>query len=133
MPTPRLQNWNGNVADGVKRPPVQLICADGAPCYSITLSNVNMWSQTDQAVVKCESAYGSGVACIRNSGSHTSYAIVAALIAMDTPRQIGWHLSNCRRGGATFEEVKSVREICIKIAGACGITWRNGVPEVKDE
>lgn len=64
---------------------------------------------------------------------HTSYAIVAALIAMDTPRQIGWHLSNCRRGGATFEEVVGVREICIKIAGACGISWRNGVPEVKDE
>ena len=61
---------------------MQLICADGAPCSSITLSNVNMWSQTDKAVVKCESAYGSGLSCIRaNSGSHTSYAIVTSSLS----------------------------------------------------
>ncbi|KAI0830349.1 rhamnogalacturonase [Trametes gibbosa] len=71
-----FQNWNGNVADGVKRPPIQLICADGAPCYDITLSNVNMWSQTDKAIVKCESAFGSGVSCIHSGSSHTSYAVV---------------------------------------------------------
>ncbi|RPD78596.1 rhamnogalacturonase [Lentinus tigrinus ALCF2SS1-7] len=75
-----FSNWDGNVADGVKRPPVQLICADGAPCFDINLSNVNMWSQTNQAIVKCESAYGSGVACIKNSSSHTSYAVVTQSI-----------------------------------------------------
>ena len=82
----------------MKRPPVQLICADGAPCYSITLSNVNMWSQTDQAVVKCESAYGSGVSCIRNSGSHTSYAIVTSSISKpsgySTPTTMAGDLSD---------------------------------------
>ncbi|KAI0745323.1 rhamnogalacturonase [Earliella scabrosa] len=69
-------NWNGNVADGVKRPPVQLLCADGAPCFDINLSNVNMWSQTDKAIVKCENAYGSGVSCIRSGSSHTAYSVV---------------------------------------------------------
>ena len=59
---------------------MQLICADGAPCYDITLTNVNLWSLTNEAVVKCESAYGSGLSCIRNSGSHTSYAIVTSSI-----------------------------------------------------
>ena len=39
----------------------------------------------------------------------TTYAIVAALIAMDTPRQVRWHLENARRGGATLEETKAVR------------------------
>ena len=72
----RGQNWDGNVVDGVQRPPIQLICADGAPCVDIHLSNVNMWSQSNRAVVKCESAYGSGVGCIKNSSSHTSYAVV---------------------------------------------------------
>ena len=70
------QNWDGNVVDGVARPPIQLICADGAPCSGITLTNVNMWSQTDKAVYKCESAYGSGLSCIKSGSSHTSYAIV---------------------------------------------------------
>lgn len=64
------------MVDGVARPPIQLICADGAPCSGITLSNVNMWSQTDKAVYKCESAYGSGLSCIKSGSSHTSYAIV---------------------------------------------------------
>lgn len=64
---------------------------------------------------------------------HTSYAIVAALIAMDTPRQIGWHLANCRRGGATLEEVKAVREISMEVARACGVSSRDGVPEVEED
>ncbi|KAI1795494.1 rhamnogalacturonase [Ganoderma leucocontextum] len=41
-----FSNWDGNVVDDINRPPVQFICADGR-------------SQTDKAVVKCESAYGS--------------------------------------------------------------------------
>ena len=40
-----------------------------------------MWSETDLAVVKCESAYGSGAACIEeDSGTHTSYAVVTQSI-----------------------------------------------------
>lgn len=61
----------------------------------------------------------------------TSYAIVSALIAMDTPRQINWHMSNCLRGGATLDEVDAVRAIAMDVAGKCGVTWRDGVPEVK--
>ncbi|EJD06267.1 uncharacterized protein FOMMEDRAFT_119842 [Fomitiporia mediterranea MF3/22] len=61
----------------------------------------------------------------------TSYAIVAALIAMDTPRQIGWHLANCKRGGARHEEICSIRDISMRVASACGVKWRDGVPEVQ--
>ena len=39
-----------------------------------------MWSQSNAAVVKCESAYGSGVGCIKSGSSHTSYAIVTQTI-----------------------------------------------------
>ncbi|KAI0705023.1 rhamnogalacturonase [Cerioporus squamosus] len=93
-----FSNWNGNVVDGVKRAPVQLICADGAPCFDINLSNVNMWSQTDKAVVKCESAYGSGVACIKSGSSHTSYAAVTQTISRppgySTPTTMAGDLSD---------------------------------------
>jgi rhamnogalacturonan hydrolase len=67
----QFENWDGEVVDGVERAPIQFICADGAPCTGMTLSNVNMWSATGQAVMKCESAYGSG-ACLKG-GSGGSY------------------------------------------------------------
>ncbi|KAG8831294.1 hypothetical protein FRC17_003341 [Serendipita sp. 399] len=70
----KFQNWNGNVASD-SRPPIALICADGAPCTGITLDNVNMWSIPGKPVYKCESAFGSGISCIR-SGSPSSYAVV---------------------------------------------------------
>ncbi|KAL5533515.1 hypothetical protein ACEPAF_5291 [Sanghuangporus sanghuang] len=79
-------------------------------------------------------AYGHAYNSLKYPGQRdTSYAIVAALIAMDTPRQIGWHLANCRRGGASYEEVCAVRDIAIQVASICGVRWRDGVPEVKDE
>ena len=62
----------------------------------------------------------------------TSYSIVAALIAMDTPKQIGWHLANCKRGGASLEEVKAVKVLCMEVSRRCGVSWRNGVPEVEE-
>ncbi|KAH8114126.1 hypothetical protein DFH11DRAFT_250548 [Phellopilus nigrolimitatus] len=61
----------------------------------------------------------------------TSYAMVATLISMDTPRQAGWHLATCRRGGASLQEVQAVRRIAMEVAGKCGVVWRDGVPEVE--
>ncbi|KAI0633587.1 rhamnogalacturonan-hydrolase [Trametes polyzona] len=76
-----FSNWDGYVSDGMKRPPIQLICADGAPCTNIKLDNVKMWSKTEKAVVKCESAYGTGVDCIKNDSKHTAYAKVTKTIS----------------------------------------------------
>ena len=59
--------------DGVKRPPYRIICADAAPCSDITLTDVWLWSETGEAVTDCESAFGTGVGCLR-SGSTSSYA-----------------------------------------------------------
>ncbi len=61
----------------------------------------------------------------------TSYTLVAALIAGDTPQQIDWHLEGAQRSGATFEEVNAVREASIKVAELSGIQWRHPIPEVK--
>ncbi|KAF9009492.1 hypothetical protein BDQ17DRAFT_1235282 [Cyathus striatus] len=60
----------------------------------------------------------------------TSYTLVAALIAADTPLQIGWHLNGAQRLGATFEEVKAVREIAVEVVKSIGKQWENEVPEV---
>ena len=64
------------------------------------------------------------------SGLETSYAIVAALIASDTPLQIGWHLHNARNQGASMEEARAVRQISIEVAKLSGIQWRHDVPEI---
>ncbi|KAG8860325.1 hypothetical protein FRB96_003974, partial [Tulasnella sp. 330] len=74
-----FQNWDAEIVSDT-RAPVQIICADGAPCTDITLSNVNMYVESGTAVVKCESAYGTG-ACLKASGT-TSYAIVTSTIAL---------------------------------------------------
>lgn len=58
----------------MKRAPIQFLCADKVPCYDIHATDVYMWSQTDEAVMKCESACGGG-ACLNHGASHTSYAV----------------------------------------------------------
>ncbi|KAI9456687.1 hypothetical protein BJY52DRAFT_1275449 [Lactarius psammicola] len=62
----------------------------------------------------------------------TSYVLVGTLIAADTPRQINWHLDNARRGGASLEQTRAVRQIAIEISQSVGVKWRDGVPEVKE-
>ncbi|KAI0781435.1 hypothetical protein BD413DRAFT_464106 [Trametes elegans] len=62
----------------------------------------------------------------------SSYTLVAALVAVDTPRQVGWHLASARRGGADLAEVRAVRTIAIEVARAAGVRWRNEVPEVEE-
>jgi len=62
----------------------------------------------------------------------TSYTLVAALIAGDTPRQIGWHLAGARRGGATLGQVKAVRQIVIEVATEAGVVWKNKIPDVEE-
>ncbi|KAI0628732.1 hypothetical protein C8Q77DRAFT_336436 [Trametes polyzona] len=61
----------------------------------------------------------------------SSYAIVAALIAVDAPRQVGWHLANARHGGASLEEARAVRRIAMQVAELAGVRWKNGVPDVE--
>ncbi|KAJ8489371.1 hypothetical protein ONZ45_g13617 [Pleurotus djamor] len=60
----------------------------------------------------------------------TSYAMIASIIPLDTPRQVNWHLAGARRQGASLEEVKAVRPIAIEAAAFSGVIWREGVPVV---
>lgn len=56
---------------------------------------------------------------------------MAALIAGDTPQQIAWHLDGAQRGGASFEEVRAVRELSMRVAEFSGVQWRHTIPEVE--
>jgi len=65
------------------------------------------------------------------SSLETSYTLVAALIAGDTPQQIAWHLDGAQRAGATLDEVRAVREISIEVAKFSGVQWQHSVPQVE--
>lgn len=60
----------------------------------------------------------------------TSWILVAALIAMDTALQAGWHLANARHGGAALDEARAIRRLCMDVAEKSGINWRDPIPEV---
>ncbi|EPQ52649.1 Rhamnogalacturonase A [Gloeophyllum trabeum ATCC 11539] len=69
-----FSNWKGTEASGSARGPIRVICADGAPCTSISISNFAMWTESGSSQwYACRSAYGSGY-CLRSGSSHTSYA-----------------------------------------------------------
>ncbi|KAJ3548264.1 hypothetical protein NM688_g5319 [Phlebia brevispora] len=61
----------------------------------------------------------------------TSYILVAGVIGMETPRQFGWHLANTRHGGASLQEAKAVRQICIEVAEHAGVQWKEPIPDVE--
>lgn len=62
----------------------------------------------------------------------TSYTLITSLIAVDVPRQIGWHLAGARRIGATLEEVRAVRKMAMEVATRAGVQWREEVPDIED-
>jgi alkylhydroperoxidase/carboxymuconolactone decarboxylase family protein YurZ len=64
------------------------------------------------------------------SGIETSFAMVAALIASDTPKQIDWHLKGAVRNGAKISELQAVRKISIEVAQASGVVWKHEIPDV---
>ncbi|SJL12059.1 uncharacterized protein ARMOST_15480 [Armillaria ostoyae] len=65
------------------------------------------------------------------SAAETSFTMVAALIANDTPRQVDWHLKGSLRNGATLDEVKAVRQISLDVARASGVVWKNKIPDIE--
>lgn len=67
------------------------------------------------------------------SPKEVSFSIIAALVAMDTPRQLDWHLHNAVRNGATPGEVHAVRQICIEVGKQCGVQWRGDLPGLGDK
>lgn len=57
--------------------------------------------------------------------------MMSALIAIDAPRQVGWHLKGAIRNGASIDEVRAVRQISIEVAQAAGVVWKNDIPDLE--
>jgi rhamnogalacturonan hydrolase len=75
------QNWRGENIDA-KRPVIRLECDKDVPCHGITLDNVNLWTESGDAVSwSCQNAYGSG-ACLRDAGSAKKLATYQAVITV---------------------------------------------------
>ncbi|KAI1791489.1 hypothetical protein LXA43DRAFT_417851 [Ganoderma leucocontextum] len=60
------------------------------------------------------------------------YVMVAALIAVDAPRQVGWHLDNARRAGASLAEARAVRRIALDVAARADVRWKGDVPDIEE-
>ncbi len=61
------------------------------------------------------------------------YLMVATVIAVDSPRQIAWHLANARRAGAPLADIRAVRQAALEVARQAGVVWRQGVPELEEQ
>ncbi|KAJ8516368.1 hypothetical protein ONZ45_g6322 [Pleurotus djamor] len=59
-----------------------------------------------------------------------AYALIAAGILNDHPREVSWYYLYAMRHGATIDEVKAVREMALKVASFTKFTLREEVPEV---
>ncbi|KAK3702471.1 hypothetical protein LTR37_014833 [Vermiconidia calcicola] len=40
-----ISNWTGREADGLERGPIKIMCADGAPCTDIVITDFAMWTK----------------------------------------------------------------------------------------
>lgn len=74
-------NWKGGEAAGATRGPIKVICADGAPCTGITISDFAMWTESGSTQwYSCRSAHGSGF-CLHSGSTHTSYAAYTTTVS----------------------------------------------------
>jgi len=62
------------------------------------------------------------------SPKETSFALIAPLVAMNTPRQLKWHMQAAVRNGATKEEVIAARQIALDICADAGVAWEGELP-----
>ena len=79
----KQQEWSGTCANGLQRGPVKIMCADGAPCTDLSISDFAMWTETgSKEWYSCRSAYGDGGFCLRDGSQSTpSYAASTTTIS----------------------------------------------------
>ncbi|KAG2065126.1 hypothetical protein BDR04DRAFT_1108962 [Suillus decipiens] len=114
------------------------VAAAGQACFDVTYGDTaakvqpmlrSAYPDLEHLTIK----FGYGYVCAFmevTSAKETSFAMIAALIPNDTPRQVEWHLPGAVRNGATVEEVRAIREIALKIAIKTGIHLKHEVPDI---
>lgn len=75
-----FSNWTGTEANGAQRGPIKMVCADGAPCHNIVITDFDMWTETGSSqFYTCRSAYGTGF-CLEAGTDYKSYAAVTTTV-----------------------------------------------------
>lgn len=74
----QISNWTGTEAGGTQRGPVKIMCADGAPCTGIDITDFAMWTESgDSQIYSCRSAYASldeAPFCLKAGTGNASYS-----------------------------------------------------------
>ncbi|KAK5119827.1 hypothetical protein LTR85_007153 [Meristemomyces frigidus] len=82
----QISNWTGTESDGSERGPVKIVCADGAPCTEIDITDFAMWTESgDSQFYECENAYTNlhrspALFCLSGEAEHASYAAVTKTV-----------------------------------------------------
>jgi rhamnogalacturonan hydrolase len=81
----KINNWTGTALNGMQRGPLQIKCADGAPCTGVDVTDFEMWTEKgDSQFYSCRSAYtdlqrAEPLYCLEG-GSATKYAITTRTV-----------------------------------------------------
>ncbi|TKA64390.1 putative rhamnogalacturonase B [Friedmanniomyces simplex] len=76
-----VANWTGTEADGAERGPIKIMCADGAPCTGVDVSDFDMWTEEGSSqVYECRSAYTDlhrtpALYCLSGEAEHVAYTV----------------------------------------------------------
>lgn len=83
----KINNWTGTATDGNQRGPLQIKCADGAPCTGVDVTDFNMWTEKgDTQFYSCRSAYTSldeseSPYCLKEGSDQLEYAATTTTVA----------------------------------------------------
>jgi rhamnogalacturonan hydrolase len=81
----KISNWTGTATNGMQRGPLQIKCADGAPCTGVDVTDFNMWTEKGSSqFYSCRSAYtdlkrADPLYCMKG-GSGTEYPITTRTV-----------------------------------------------------
>ena len=84
----KISNWTGTEANGMQRGPVKVLCADGAPCTGIDITDFNMWTESGKSQwYSCESAYTNikrspPKFCFSGEADHSSYPVTTTTVTV---------------------------------------------------
>lgn len=82
----KINNWTGTATDGMQRGPLQIKCADGAPCTGVDVTDFDMWTEKgDSQTYICRSAYtdlkrATPLYCMNGGSSDTKYSATTTTV-----------------------------------------------------
>jgi hypothetical protein len=60
----------------------------------------------------------------------TSQIVLGALLPLDVPTQVSWHMRGLIRNGGSEDQLKYARDIALRICEGIGVDLKSGVPPI---